>query len=216
NSLVVNGIPGIGTQSFIVENFVDVIGTTQSDNISGNSDDNFIDGNDGDDFIFGDDGDDFILGFNGNDTLDGWNGNDFIAGEAGDDLLLGYFGDDILDGGSGTDSLLGEDGNDALFGYGFTTEEYDVLTGGTGADAFYLGDSFGAYYLDLGYATITDFSSVEGDLIVLADTASAYSLGTQDISGTSSLDTLVYYNNDLIGVLEDTTSVNTSTDFVYV
>ncbi len=207
NSLVVNNIPFIGTQTFSVENFVNVIGTTQADNIVGNSLNNIIDGSGGNDFI---------EASSGNDTIDGGAGDDELFGEEGDDLILGFTGSDVISGGSGSDTLLGESGNDFLFGYGFTTAEYDLLSGGTGADAFFLGDSFGAYYEGFGYATITDFNSLEGDLIALAGTESSYSLGVQNFSGTNDLDTLIYYNSDLIGVLEDTTNVNTAFDFIYI
>lgn len=206
-SLVVNNIPGLGSLSFTVENFADVIGTSQADTIVGNSASNFLNGLSGNDFI---------AAGSGNDVVDGGAGNDEVFGESGNDILRGFTGDDILVGGTGTDELFGESGNDALFGYGGTIDEYDVLVGGSGADAFFLGDTTGVYYLDFGFATITDFNRNAGDSIVLAGGSSAYSLGTQDFSGGSALDTLIFFNDDLIGVLEDTTNVNSATDFFYV
>ncbi|MEM7793457.1 MAG: calcium-binding protein [Cyanobacteria bacterium P01_C01_bin.118] len=156
-----------------------------------------------------------IAGGIGSDTLDGGIGDDDLFGEAGNDLLLGFTGNDVLLGGAGNDTLLGEADDDALAGYGFTTEEYDLLSGGTGADVFFLGDTSGAYYQGLGYATITDFKNIESDAILLAGNATTYSLGVQDFSGSSDLDTLIYFNDDLIGVVEDSTNV-TAGDFLYV
>ncbi len=67
STLEVNGIPEIGTLNFNVENFVDVTGTTQNDNIIGNAEDNIING------------------FGGIDNLTGGAGADtFVLGEGGD------------------------------------------------------------------------------------------------------------------------------------
>ncbi|HEY9605288.1 MAG TPA: calcium-binding protein, partial [Allocoleopsis sp.] len=85
NSLKVNGIPGIGSLSFTVENFVKVIGTSNSDSLTGNTK---------------------------NNTLDGRAGNDTLSGGAGNDTLLGGDGNDYLDGGTGYDSMSGGTGND--------------------------------------------------------------------------------------------------------
>ncbi|MEO0868994.1 MAG: calcium-binding protein, partial [Cyanobacteria bacterium J06642_11] len=205
-SLTVNGIPGLGSLSFTIQNFVNVNGTSQADSIVGNSANNLLNGGGGNDEI---------VGGSGADTLDGGTGNDTLFGGIGDDLLLGFSGDDILLGDTGSDTLLGESGNDALAAYGFTTEEYDLLSGGTGADAFFLGDTSGVYYQGLGYGTITDFNNLEGDAILLAGNANNYSLGVQNFSGDAALDTLIYFNNDLVGVVQDSTNVNANS-FFYV
>ncbi len=126
NRLTVNGLPGIGSLNFTVQNFVNVRGTINQDTIVGNSSRNIIDG------------------WSGNDTLIGSGGNDSIVGNTGVDVLVG------------TDAAFRGNG------------EIDVLTGGTDADGFVLGDRSSSYYRNGGfndYAVISDFSS--NDLIQL-------------------------------------------------
>jgi Ca2+-binding RTX toxin-like protein len=169
------------------------------------------------DNIFAASGNDIVYARGGNDTIDGWSGNDSLYGESGNDTLWGYTGNDRLYGGSGSDRLYGEAGNDLLNGFGGTQFEYDNLTGGAGADRFVLGTTTGAYYLGVGHATITDFKWLEGDKIQIRGAfSSGYSLvKTSNFSGGTALDTLIYRNGDLIGVVQDTTSVFSS-DFVSV
>ncbi|MEA5448560.1 calcium-binding protein [Leptolyngbya sp. CCNP1308] len=214
NSLTINDIFGLGTLSFVVQNFIDVIGTSQGDTIIGDFQNNVLDGWGGDDYIFGGDGNDQILGFTGNDTLDGSTGSDSLFGEAGNDTLFGGSNNDALFGGSGSDFLAGESGNDVLVGYGFDLSEYDVLSGGSGADVFALGDTANVYYQGYGYATITDFNFLEGDKIQVAGGIGNYSLSAQSFSGGLALDTLIYFGSDLIGVVEDNTNVVPAFDFV--
>ncbi|NEP10219.1 MAG: hypothetical protein F6K14_08365 [Symploca sp. SIO2C1] len=105
NSLTVNGIPGIGTATFTIENFVDVTGTSQNDTIIGNSADNLLGGAGGYDILTGGGGQDtFVLGDASNAFYEG-NGfsdyafiTDFTSGEdliqlSGDlnDYTLGSF-----------------------------------------------------------------------------------------------------------------------------
>lgn len=177
-----------------------------------------------DDYIFADAGNDIAYGWDGNDDIDGWTGNDTLYGEYGNDTLWGYDGDDSLIGGSGSDSLLGEAGYDYLNGYGYTGYEYDSLTGGSNADTFALGDSWGTYYaLDGeysyygdGYATVTDYNYWEGDTIQLNYNAYAsgyYSFDSSyDYNSNGLLDTSIYYGSNLIGVVSDTSYV----DYSYV
>ncbi|MGK7933351.1 MAG: hypothetical protein AB4041_18225 [Microcystaceae cyanobacterium] len=130
NSLTVNGIPGLGSVNFTVENFVNVTGTNAVDNIRGNTQANVLEGEGGNDFLFGDNGNDTLEGGSGNDTLDGWNDNDIINGGSGNDFLLGWFGNDTLNGGSGNDTLFGEQNNDVLIG----STGNDTMNGGSGTD----------------------------------------------------------------------------------
>lgn len=135
-----------------------------------------------------DSGNDYIDGLAGNDNLYGWNGSD---------TLLGYDGDDIL---------YGENGNDVLYGeYG-----YDTLSGGAGADTFVLGDSVEVYDQGASYDVITDFNYVEGDKFEIMGSNSNYSL---DYYGSS---TEIYYGSDLIAVVENTSEVLLSGDFITV
>lgn len=163
-----------------------------------------------DDYIFADAGNDIVSGWAGNDYIDGWTGNDTLYGKYGNDALLGYDGDDSLIGGRGSDLLVGEAGNDTLKGYGFSTYEYDILSGGTGADTFVLGNYLGAFYEGAGYATITDFDWSEGDKIRVYGSSNDYSLSNFG-NGVD-----IYYQGDLIAFVENTTDVLLSADFIYV
>ena len=98
--LIVNNIPGLGTQSFTVRNFADVLGTEQNDVILGNNQNNLLNGRGGSDFISGNGGNDVLVGGGGRDNLIGGSGNDrlvgygFTAGES--DTLTGGFGADTF------------------------------------------------------------------------------------------------------------------------
>lgn len=187
----------------------------------------------GDDFIWGNGGSDDISGGSGNDTLRGWSGNDSLKGDAGNDQLFGEAGDDFLSGGTGNDQLVGGDGNDRLTGYGGSWTEKDTLTGGAGADTFVLGDypfnsaNGQVYYTDrpiaatliLGggfswpsYATITDFSAAEGDRIQVLGDIHDYRLELN--TSAARLGMNIYKGNDLIAVVQNTTDVLLSRDFV--
>ena len=147
---------------------------------------------------------------------------------AGNDNVIGSATENRIETGAGNDTVSGGADNDSLNGYGRTIGEYDVLSGdysfsqpgvqdtSDGADTFILGDAFGAYYLGLGYATITDFYWYEGDKFQVHGSVGDYSLGFQNWSGDSLNDTLIYYQSDLIAVVEDTTNVIASLDFIFV
>ena len=160
-------------------------------------------------------------GLQGDDIIAGGNGDDILYGCGGSDRILGQNGDDYLVGGSGDDSLLGGAGNDVLDGSGFW-QDFDVLTGGTGADYFILG-SDRVYYRGDGFATITDFSSTQGDGIQLLGDSSQYQLRQENLVGTGALDTSIYYvgngfgfTDNLIGVVQDSVNVSLDRDFVFV
>jgi subtilisin-like proprotein convertase family protein len=165
---------------------------------------------------FSGDGNDQIIGNSAANTLFGGRGHDFLNGGVEQDTLIGGSGHDILMGGSGNDILNGGSGDDILMGYGGTLEEYDILRGDDGADTFVLGDALGAYYLGLGYAIIQDFYWGEEDKFLVHGSQSNYSLQFQDFLGSSATDTLIYYQSNLIGVVESTTSILLSDDFTFV
>ncbi len=167
------------------------------------------------------DGNDWLIGNSFHNDLFGMRGHDYLRGEAGNDALIGGSGHDTLIGGSGHDVLIGEAGNDILNGSdddysGFG--EYDELTGGAGTDAFVLGDGYQAYYQNSGYATITDFDWSEGEKIYAFGSSSNYSFYYGNWFGDSSTDTAIYYNSDLIAVLQDayTSETYIDTDFIFV
>ena len=120
--LIVNGIPGLGSVTFQVQNFVNVIGTEQDDTIIGDNNNNFLDGRGGNDTVFGLGGNDTVLGGAGNDVIGGGNQSKLSSS------IFFYDGNDIVDGGSGNDSLIGGSGFDLLDGgTGFDTADYSHL-----------------------------------------------------------------------------------------
>ena len=176
-------------------------GTIYNDNLTGTSIN---------DDIFGNAGNDTLIGLDGDDLLDGYTGNDRLIGSAGDDILLGFTGNDTLLGGSGSDIIAGEAGDDILNGYGQTDWEFDILSGGNGADTFVLGNVFDTFYEGVGFATIIDFDSAAGDQLQVFGNSSDYSLLEFD-GGTD-----IYYQNDLIGYVANTTDIILATDFIFV
>ena len=76
----------------------------------------------------GNDDDNIITGNGASNNLTGADGKDLVLGGIGIDTLHGGSGEDILIGGIGTDKLYGDDDT-----------EVDILTGGGGADDFYVG-----------------------------------------------------------------------------
>jgi Ca2+-binding RTX toxin-like protein len=118
-------------------------------------------------------------------------------------------GNDFLTGNSGNDKLFGGAGNDSLNGTDLVSlgvREQDVLTGGDGADLFILGDAKDAYYVGQGeqdFVTVTDFKSGV-DSLRLHGTASDYQQTTQGNN------LLLYYHNDLIAVVQNSSTLNLS------
>lgn len=157
----------------------------------------------------------FAYGYGGHDEIWGDSGYDYISGGDGYDSLYGWTGNDTLMGMGGDDYLSGGDGNDRLDGYATEGMEYDTLSGGAGYDTFVLGGSWGVSYQGLGYATITDWDW-QSDYIETIGDASQYSLGYSDWSGSSALDTEIYFGSELIGIVEDTTDVDFARDFSFV
>jgi Ca2+-binding RTX toxin-like protein len=156
-----------------------------------------------------------IYGYGGNDYLVGGPKNDYISGSSGNDTLVGGDGDDKLYGGTHNDYLYGGNGDDFLNGYGWGINEYDTLSGGAGKDLFILGDSSGVFYKGSGYAVITDFNW-QDDKIQVKGSIKQYSLSFENLAGTGALDTVIRYNGDIIGVVQDNTNVWLSADFVTV
>jgi parallel beta-helix repeat protein len=129
--------------------------------VSGNGLDNRILGTGQGDEIQGLGGSDYIMAGNGADTLDGGAGNDQLLGEGGGDRMDGGVGNDTLSAAAGADTLIGGDGSDRLDGGAGA----DVLTGGAGADSFL----FRPGQFTGGVDSITDFSSAQGDRMMLSE-----------------------------------------------
>lgn len=134
---------------------------------------------------------------------------------------IGGIGNDVITGNDANNHLYGNAGDDILTGvdatyYGAGEGEFDVLTGGGGADTFVLGDAYEAFYSGTGYALITDFSQIEGDSLRLYGDLDDYSLGYGNWAGGQAQDTLIYHQNDIIGLVQDTTSLQLTQDTVMV
>jgi Ca2+-binding RTX toxin-like protein len=158
-------------------------------------------------------------GLAGNDSLVGSLGNDLLGGGADNDTLYGGDGNDWLVGGKDSDTLLDGDGDDILNGFGFS-QAIDILTGGSGADTFVLGNHR-VYYRGSGYATITDFDSSQNDKIQLRGDSSQYQLcQLENTDDPLALDTGIFYvgngDNNLIGVVQGSVDVSWDRDFVFV
>jgi Ca2+-binding RTX toxin-like protein len=94
NSLTVNNVPSLGNINFTVENFIDGIGGTNNDTMTGSSANNILNGGAGNDSLDGGAGNDTLIGGSGNDTLIGGTGIDSMSGGTGNDL---YFVDNAAD-----------------------------------------------------------------------------------------------------------------------
>jgi Ca2+-binding RTX toxin-like protein len=140
-----------------------------------------------------------------------------IVGNASNNNIFGNAGNDLMYGGSGTDFLNGGSDNDLIQGFGYSTFEYDTMTGGVGADKFVLGDTSGSFYVGFGYATITDFQWEEVDKIQVKGPLSDYTLDPNvNFGGGAALDTAIYRSGELIGVALDQTDLIISLDFLGV
>ncbi|MGI2905560.1 DUF4347 domain-containing protein [Tolypothrix sp. VBCCA 56010] len=129
-----NGTPNADTN---------LMGTDQSDRISGLDNDDTIYGGLGSDRIFGNNGNDTLYGdletiptygvnFTMDDTIAGGLGSDKIYGNRGNDKLYGDEENDFIWGGDGNDEIWGGYGNDTL--YGDAGKDAFVLVRGQGAD----------------------------------------------------------------------------------
>lgn len=151
-------------------------------------------------------------------TIQGFNSrNDTLNGSPSNDILYGYGGNDSLFGRAGNDYLYGGNGSDYLNGYGSFIDR-DVLYGGAGSDTFVLGDrTNGIFYQLSGYAIIADWNFRE-DYIQVRGSTSQYRLTTSSVAnfGSSAPETLIWYQNDVIGVVVDSTNVMFSRDFISV
>ncbi|MGB5915784.1 MAG: hypothetical protein WBG63_13030 [Phormidesmis sp.] len=160
------------------------------------------------DQLIGDDGGATESELDGKDVLYGGGGNDSIWSGGGDDALYGQAGDDLLVGGGGNDRLQGTDD--------LVTSDRDQLYGGLGRDRFVLGNSQGAFYQGDGYAIIKDWEAgIDKLQLGIGQEISRYRLeASQILSEVAALDMGVYFNSDLIAVVQNTTSV-TQGDFVF-
>ena len=88
NRLIVKGIPGLGDVKFKVENFVDVIGTSNKDNLTGNNSNNKLTGGEDDDKLSGLGGHDTLAGVDPSSKRPGFEELDTLSGGGGKDTLV--------------------------------------------------------------------------------------------------------------------------------
>ena len=171
--------------------------------------DEIFTGTDRRDFIRGSHQDDSILGKGGDDRLNGKRGDDLLLGGDGNDSLLGHRGSDALYGGSGQDRLKGSKANSR------DANEVDILSGGSDADKFILGDRHGSYYTnggDADKAIITDFAAGE-DKIQLYGASDRYALKSTEST------TNLFLGQELIATINTQPFSDTpelARDFIFV
>ncbi|MGK7912798.1 MAG: calcium-binding protein [Synechococcus sp.] len=118
-----------------------IYGGVGNDKLHGGNNDDTLYGEAGNDLLHGDDyrylsGGYYDVVGSGNDSLYGGSGNDRIYGWAGNDYLSGSSGNDWLEGGAGADTVRGGSGDDILIARPNRYGNGDVLSGGSGYDAF--------------------------------------------------------------------------------
>ncbi|MFN3210937.1 MAG: calcium-binding protein [Roseovarius sp.] len=153
--------------------------------------DDLLVGGDGADLLDGGAGGDWIIGLDGHDTLTGGTGGDVIIPGAGQDQIAAGDGNDFVEAANVVDEDALRQSSataDDIFGVDFAyalpapsdaadtldlgpgddtvvAGARDILTGGTGADEFALGDWIGAG----GPAEITDFNAAEDIITFVYD-----------------------------------------------
>lgn len=108
-----------------------LLGTVETDVLTGMSGDDTLAGRGGDDTLDGGAGDDFLRGGRGNDVLTDTEGDNRLNGQKGNDLIVSGSGDDRLNGGGDRDTLEAGAGDDFLKG----GSRNDILEGGAGNDS---------------------------------------------------------------------------------
>jgi Ca2+-binding RTX toxin-like protein len=94
--LNVENIPGLGTRTLTVNNFVNVIGSQSDDFIEGSNANNTLDGQGGNDLFRATRGSDFVNGGDGFDTVDYSNLATTITLKPAGEIFKGTFGTDTL------------------------------------------------------------------------------------------------------------------------
>lgn len=214
-----------------------------NDKLYGNGGSDNLNGGAGNDILAGGNGDDILTGGAGNDGMGGGAGNDMAlysaatsavtvdlristaqnTGGAGSDTLSGIesvtgstFNDTLsgsklantLVGGLGQDTLSGNEGIDLLIG----GAGQDTLTGGTGADKFVFDATVSA--AGSVFDTITDFSSAQGDRIVLSKAVFA---GLTGAAGTALAESAFFASTTATGANDasDRVIYNTTTGALF-
>lgn len=155
NQATAYNLPGVGTFTTGVENFVNAITTPNDDTVTGNDANNYIEGGAGNDILTGMSGDDTLVGVGSADVAPGSTEFDTLTGGDGEDTFVLGDGESIYYLGEGAaiiqDFLPGVDqiqltGNFADYGFtdnaiflNSTSDQIAVISGGfTGEDITFL------------------------------------------------------------------------------
>lgn len=154
-------------------NVVDVYGSDQADNVTGNASDNWIWGGPGDDTLTGGDGFD-TTSYIGSDGVEVDLEAGTATGDHGSDTLSGF---EAAEGGKGADKLKG------------VTDDYDELYGNGGNDS--LNGRGGSDWLegDNGVDTVS-YKWADGVEVFLTDACDVHDGWTDYAGGTDGLDTI--------------------------
>jgi Ca2+-binding RTX toxin-like protein len=221
-------------------------GNGGDDIINANEGDDVVNAGDGNDRVIAGAGNDVVNGGVGNDLIRDAeivyrDGTVFVGGGGGNDTFSGGAGNDFIVGGTGNDLLKGDEDNDTLIGAnaganqlgtfndfgGFSLapdilDQIDTLTGGAGADEFWLGDNNYIYYDDQNFATagrtnyalITDFKPLDTDVIQLYGSQDRYVArvvgGNTEILKASRENSI----EELIGILQGVTTFDLGASYV--
>lgn len=145
--------------------------------------------------------------------------NDTLEGDDQANTIRGNEGSDILNGGQGNDTLYGDTSQS---GNANPQANIDYLTGGTGADQFWLGlrppearlESVGAasdFYNvagDADYGLITDFNPDEGDKIFLSGSCNRYCFEATAGSLPAGIGIYIKQSNELVGIVQGTSNID--------
>lgn len=189
NRLTVNNIPGLPPLNFTVENFVNVVGTSNADTIIGSSANNLL------------------TGGAGNDTLSGGGGADTLIGA--DAIARGVGERDILTGGTGVDRfILGDKSGSYYKGQG--NNDFAQITDFSFGEQIQLG-SGDTYRIQLSRSGFDLFSTTGGiqDLIAQVQFSKVRGVGALSMSNSSldaaSVDSLTGMSN--VGTSDGTFSI---------
>ncbi len=220
------------------------VGTNGNDRLPGRFDTNFandiMEGLDGEDTIEGGFGNDSLLGGNDNDQLFGGALDDSLFGEQGNDTLTGGNGSNLLDGGSDNDVLIGTGsgssvdtlkggaGNDLLLSNGSGIVKFNGFGGGvevdtlqgssSSTDIFVLGNAASIFYGDPAAQAVVQNFSQGVDKVQLKGNSTLYSIAFGDRVGSALSDAAIIdiSTGDVVGIFQDTTALNLSSDILFV
>ena len=189
-------------------------GADDDDTLNGQGGDDRIYGGTGNDGLWGSTGDDTLYGQGGDDTLNGDNDNDILKGGAGDDTLNGDNDDDTLYGGSGIDILYGGSGDDkfeldiarAIDGDAVGKNNTDIIADFDDGDRILISrEDFNDLGIDIDAVLENQASFEQLNLRIVSMVQETIDDRLTGRNDGSEMDTLIYYNDVLLMIVEDYT-----------